>query len=778
MKILKVIHGYPPYYSAGSEVYSQILARKLADNHEVQVFARHENSFLPDFHYSTTLDNDDPRILLHLINIPITKYRYKFINEEVDIRFKKIVDSFKPDLIHFGHLNHLSINLPEIGSKCGVPIVYTLHDFWLMCPRGRFIQRNSKKLLQLCDGQDDLKCATQCYKGYFTGDKKLLNTDITYWKQWVATRMKQTKQAVNYVDHFFAPSKFLMNKFIEDFNILDTKISYLDYGFDLSRLKNRNRKQEKDFVFGYIGTHTPEKGIDLLLKAFSKLLSKARLRIWGTLSQETSGLKAIADQFPQEIKDKIEWMGSYKNDNIVTDVFNKLDAIVVPSVWGENSPLVIHEAEQLKIPVITADYGGMAEYVKDGKNGLLFKHRDIDSLSEKMQMLATDKRLYARLIKNGYLYSDDGNVPSINKHTIELERIYFNIIKEKNRTVSTKPGPWRITFDTNPDYCNYACVMCECFSPYSKVKEDKRTKGIKPKIMPVATIRKVIKEAAGTPLREIIPSTMGEPLMYKNFDEIITICHEYGLKLNLTTNGSFPIKGARKWAELLVPVLSDIKISWNGATKEVHEKIMIGSKWEAVTENLKIFLDVRDKYCNTTGKRCSVTLQLTFLESNIHELYNIIKMAIKFGVDRVKGHHLWAHFEEIQDLSMRRDKSAINRWNTEVKKVHELRDSVLLPNGRQIILENFTILSEEGAKDLAPGGPCPFLGQEAWINPEGKFSPCCAPDDLRQKLGNFGNVNELKLEEIWNSEGYKNLQKNYFKYELCRTCNMRKPLVN
>ena len=194
MKILKVIHGYPPYYRAGSEVYSQTLARKLSDNHEIQVFARHENSFLPSFHYSTVLDYGDPRILLHLINIPITKYRYKFINEEVNIRFEKIIDDFRPDLIHFGHLNHLSLSLPEIATKRGIPIVYTLHDFWLMCPRGRFIQRNSKELLQLCDGQEDKKCATECYKGYYTGDEGLLNTEITYWQQWVSTRMKQTKK--------------------------------------------------------------------------------------------------------------------------------------------------------------------------------------------------------------------------------------------------------------------------------------------------------------------------------------------------------------------------------------------------------------------------------------------------------------------------------------------------------------------------------------------------------------------------------------------------------
>ncbi len=420
----------------------------------------------------------------------------------------------------------------------------------------------------------------------------------------------------------------------------------------------------------------------------------------------------------------------------------------------------------------------MAEYVKDGVNGLLFKHRDVESLSEKMKGLLKNKNLYTKLTQSGYLYSNDGNVPSINKHTAQLEKIYFDITTTKNKLVSVKPGPWRITFDTNPDYCNYACVMCECFSPYSKVKEDKKAKGIKPKIMPIETIRKVIKEAAGTPLREIIPSTMGEPLMYKNFDEIITICHEYGLKLNLTTNGSFPIKGAKKWSELLVPILSDIKISWNGATKETHEKIMIGSKWEVVTKNLKTFLDERDNYFYTTNKRCSVTLQLTFLESNILELRDIVKMAIELGVDRVKGHHLWAHFEEIKDLSMRRDEEAINRWNAEVKKVYELRDNMLLPNGQKIILENFTVLSKEGVEDLAPGGPCPFLGKEAWVNPEGKFSPCCAPDDLRKKLGNFGNVNEVKLSDIWQSSEYKSLQKNYFNHELCKTCNMRKPLIN
>ena len=777
MKILKVIHGYPPYYSAGSEVYSQMLAQKLADNHEVQVFARYENDFEPDFHYYTELDYLDSRVLVHLINIPLTKYRYKYINQHVDKRFSKILEEFKPDIVHFGHLNHLSLSLPSIASNFKIPTIYTLHDFWLICARGRFIQRNSQDLFRLCDGQDDKKCAKQCYSGYFTGDDNFAKSDLLYWKGWIANRMKHTKSIVTHIDHFIAPSRFLMNKFIKEFNIPEDKLSYIDYGFDLDRLTDRLRSKSKNFVFGYIGTHTPEKGIDLLLQAFANITTEARLKIWGRERPETNALKKIYKQLPEKVKNRIDWMGSYKNEQIVQDVFNYVDCIVVPSIWGENSPLVVHEAQQLRVPVITANYGGMAEYVKNNVNGLLFKHRSYKSLSEKMQLISSYKSLYESLTKTGYLYSDDGNIPSIDEHVIDVEKLYKHILKKNNKRVSSRPGPWRITFDTNPDYCNYACVMCECFSPYSNVKEEKIKKNIKPKIMPIATIRKIIQEAVDTPLREIIPSTMGEPLMYKHFDEIINLCHEFGLKMNLTTNGSFVVKGAKKWAELLVPVLSDIKISWNGATKETHEKIMKGSKWENVIENLKVFLSVRDEYYKKTGKTCSVTLQLTFLEDNLLELYDLVKMAIDLGINRVKGHHLWAHFDEIKNQSMRRNENAIARWNEQVERIYKLRDSYLLPNGQKIKLENFTILDSGGVKDIAPGGVCPFLGKEAWVNPEGKFSPCCAPDELRSKLGDFGNVNDRTINEIWQSDTYRNLQKNYLNYDLCKTCNMKKPLV-
>lgn len=780
MKILKVIHGYPPYYSAGSEVYSQMLAQTLADKHEVQVFARYENDFETDFHYKTELDYLDSRILLHLINIPLAKYRYQYINQPVNKKFIQILQDFQPDIIHFGHLNHLSLSLPEIASNFKIPTIYTLHDFWLMCARGRFIQRNSKDLFKLCNGQDDIKCAKQCYSGYFSGDDRVANTDLAYWQKWIKNRMHHARSIIHHIDHFIAPSRFLMNKFIQEFDLPQDKLSYLDYGFDLSRLVGRVQRQQGDnsFVFGYIGTHTPEKGVDLLLQAFANITTNARLKIWGKARPETSALYTICQQLPEQVRSKIDWMNDYQNEQIVQDVFNHVDCIVVPSIWGENSPLVIHEAQQVKVPVITADYGGMAEYVHHNVNGLLFEHRNFNSLAKKMQLISSDQTLYNKLSTTGYLYSGNGNIINIDQHVLDIEKLYHSALSKHRSKVPYKSGPWRITFDTNPDYCNYACVMCECFSPYSKTQEKRVQEKRKPKMMPFATIRQIIQEAVGTPLREIIPSTMGEPLMYKHFDDIINLCHEFGLKLNLTTNGSFVIKGAQKWAELLVPVLSDIKISWNGATKHTHEKIMIGAKWEGMLNNLKIFLAVRDQYYIEHNKACSVTLQLTFLEDNLLELYDLVKMAIELGVNRVKGHHLWAHFDEIQHLSMRRNQGAITRWNEQVERIFKLRDQYLLPNGKKIKLENFTILNNDAVEDIAPGGVCPFLGQEAWVDPDGKFSPCCAPDEQRKTLGDFGNVSDQSLNDIWQSEQYQNLRKNYLNYDICKKCNMKKSLVS
>ena len=338
-----------------------------------------------------------------------------------------------------------------------------------------------------------------------------------------------------------------------------------------------------------------------------------------------------------------------------------------------------------------------------------------------------------------------------------------------------RSGPWRITFDTNPDDCNLHCIMCEDHSPHSSTQTDRRKAGHPKRRMGIDLIRRVMEESRGTGLREIIPSTMGEPLLYRHFDEILNLCAEFGVKLNLTTNGTFPQRGAKAWAERIVPVTSDVKVSWNGATKATHENVMLGSSWETVLENVRTFIDVRDAHASRGGNRCRVTFQLTFMEINVSELPDIVKLAADLGVDRVKGHHLWVHFDQMRRQSMRRNPEAIARWNAIVDSAHEVAERNRLPSGDRVLLETIFRLDEDDGGDIAPDGVCPFLGQEAWVASDGRFNPCCAPDTLRRTLGYFGNVNDTSLYDIWDSAGYRNLEANYMENALCQGCNMRRP---
>jgi MoaA/NifB/PqqE/SkfB family radical SAM enzyme len=206
--------------------------------------------------------------------------------------------------------------------------------------------------------------------------------------------------------------------------------------------------------------------------------------------------------------------------------------------------------------------------------------------------------------------------------------------------------------------------MCEEHSPYSDfIPTLFKETGVKRRRMKFETVEDIFLQAEKLGVKEIIPSTMGEPLLYKEFDKIFKLAEQKNIKINLTTNGTFPKKSVKEWAKLIVPNTTDVKISWNGATKETSEKIMKGIDFEKAIENVKEFIKYRDEHFANTGYFCRVTLQLTFMQNNMHELADIVKLAASLGVDRVKGHQLWAHFEEIKDLSMKVSKESITQWN-------------------------------------------------------------------------------------------------------------------
>jgi len=333
-------------------------------------------------------------------------------------------------------------------------------------------------------------------------------------------------------------------------------------------------------------------------------------------------------------------------------------------------------------------------------------------------------------------------------------------------------GPWRITFETNPDLCNLHCRMCEIHSRY---REDTRSSS---RIMPISTIEQVVTSALPFGLREIIPSTMGEPLLYPYFHELLHIVKEKSLKINLTTNGTFPGPGVRNWAEKILPHASDTKFSINGVTADTAESIMEGLDFKKQLANLEQYIAIRNEIAQSGHTLPTVTVQATFMESNFSELPDLLELAIDLGADRFKGHHVWVTWPQIEKESLRRSDDRIMAWNSMVDTLHAIASRHYRSNGNRIHLENIHKLSP--VADTAPARTdlssfCPFIGKEAWISWDGRFDVCCAPDPLRKTLGSFGNVVEIDFMELWQAKRYSDLVCSAGTPAVCSQCNMKIP---
>ncbi len=89
------------------------------------------------------------------------------------------------------------------------------------------------------------------------------------------------------------------------------------------------------------------------------------------------------------------------------------------------------------------------------------------------------------------------------------------------------PGPWRVTFLTNPDDCNLHCVMCDGHSELARLRDGARA--APPRRMGISLVRRVLEERKGKGLVEIIPSTMGEPLLWPELDALADLCAAAGV---------------------------------------------------------------------------------------------------------------------------------------------------------------------------------------------------------------------------------------------------------
>jgi len=393
MRVLKVIHGFPPDYMAGSEVYSYHLVKELINQDiETFVFTRVENEFDDNYKiYNEKFEN----ITIQRVNKPKRDYLYedKFYDEEMDKILKKYLKNVKPDIVHFGHLSHLSTNLIRVVKEFNIPIVYTIHDFWLFCVKGQMIN------------QDGLICANPSVENCTQCSNYVVNT-----KQ-VKESMKQMKEIIDLIDIFISPSHTLKDFFINQ-GVDRNKIEYLKYGFNTKKIIYNKKvfTQSSKINFGFMGRVIPTKGIKVLVDTFKKIPNE-QLSIYGSIGEQKRFLETK----------NIIFKGAYNNNNI-NEVLNDIDVLIVPSIWYENAPLVIQEAFLAGIPVITSNIGGMAELVKDKVNGFTFK------VGSSEELMSTIKKIsYNPMILNS-LDSSRDIVVDIEDDVKEIIKIYEKLI--------------------------------------------------------------------------------------------------------------------------------------------------------------------------------------------------------------------------------------------------------------------------------------------------------------------------------------------------------------
>ena len=397
IRILKVIHGYPPYYMAGSEVYSYQLANELAARGiSVGLFTRVENPFIPGYTSDYAVEKG---VLIKRVNNTSSDYVLtdKYLNPKIDESFEEFLTEYEPDIVHVGHLSHLSTNIPLIAKKHNIPVIMTIHDFWMYCFRGQMIDSAGKV------------CPKQCEKNCMVCLEKRLkkHADVEDYR----TYREHMEKVLDSIDYFIAPSKHVMNFYIT-MGMGAEKITHLRYGFDKERITFLKRTFNKgdNIRFGFTGRIIPVKGIQTVIDAFGMVRSDtATLKIYGDAGKYAKYLDSGDSRLGIE--------GPYHADDI-DNVLKQIDVLVVPSEWFEVSPLVIQEAILAGIPVITSDLGGMPELIQEGGNGFLIPPGDKKYLANLMQKIVDDPTVL------NSLDIDTSVVVSVEDHVDTVMKIY------------------------------------------------------------------------------------------------------------------------------------------------------------------------------------------------------------------------------------------------------------------------------------------------------------------------------------------------------------------
>lgn len=378
LQILHIAHDHPAYTSGGTEFLAHDLAQALDATGGVRARFLAATTSLQrpgDVPGALGMEGND-----HLLRTG--RYdRFSMLRQDGTgwiASLGRLLDSFCPDIVHLHGLDRIGAEVLAVLHRLAprARIVLTLHDYQILCP-------NDGLMLTVPDGARCRKPGPdrcrRCYPAMPAAAHLLRQAHLT--------------ALLSLVDRFIAPSRFLAERFV-DWGLAADRITVLPNQVRGMAHPERAFRTRPD-RFAFFGSIAAHKGILPLLAAARLAGDRLTLDLHG-------GLGHAEDAFRRDFADALaaapnaSHRGPYARDDLPA-LMAHADWVVVPSIWWENAPLVVLEAQEAGLPVICSGIGGLAEMVEHGVTGLHVPPGDPRALAEAMRTAASDRKGHARL---------------------------------------------------------------------------------------------------------------------------------------------------------------------------------------------------------------------------------------------------------------------------------------------------------------------------------------------------------------------------------------------
>lgn len=418
-RILLTVHQYFPEYSAGTEVLTRSIACGLMNRGiHVDVLACVHSNQPRDYRLGGLRHEEQD-------GVDVWKLEYNFFAapEPMSCEYANpytadFMDSFlqtcKPDLVHIMHTYRLSASVIEVYRRHKLSIIYTATDFWFLCPliqlrdvdnndcRGPrdkasnciycFFKQNNTPAAS-CGSSVSSRQIDEIVANETNADLKRFYASITAFQR---PRLENLVSKLNQIYRILVPTDTMKELLVEN-GVDEKKIQKFPFALQDNQLRPDCPRKELNgtLSISYIGTIIEHKGVHILIKAFKKMRNvNATLKIYGDTSIVPAYYKHLQELIDND--PSIQFMGTFPNDRI-SEVMDHTDVLVVPSIWYENTPLVILSAFASHVPVVATDVGGLTEMVKHDKNGLTFPKGDSDELARQLMRFFDEPELLKRL---------------------------------------------------------------------------------------------------------------------------------------------------------------------------------------------------------------------------------------------------------------------------------------------------------------------------------------------------------------------------------------------